>query len=188
MPCQRRCVSEHLEEPERFHGRRLPLQRQWLDGLDPNGVAHERSRLGSDERLARHGRLLEPRRDVDGVAGDERLRLTADHDLASVDADACLETVLQDSGLHLRGGTNGTERIVLVRDGNPEDGHDRVSDELLDRASMPPENDAKFLEVAAHARTQRLGIGRLAERGRANEVAEEDGDDLALLASGLRRR
>ena len=42
--------------------------------------------------------------------------------------------------------------------------------------------DAQILEVAAHPRAQRLRIGRLAERRRADEVAEEDGDDLALLA------
>ena len=45
--------------------------------------------------------------------------------------------------------------------------------------------DAKILEVAAHPRAQRLGVGRLAERRRADEVAEEDRDDLALLAGRL---
>ena len=41
--------------------------------------------------LARRGRLLESRRDVDRVAGDERLALAADDDLARVDADPGLE-------------------------------------------------------------------------------------------------
>src|SRR4029079_3432798 len=63
--------------------------------------------------------------------------------------------------------------------------HDRVADELLHGSAVALENDAQVLEVAAHARTECLGVGRLAERRRADEVAEEDGDDLALLARGL---
>ena len=46
--------------------------------------------------LARRRGLLEPRGDVDRVAGDERLALSADDDLAGVDADPCLEPVLRD--------------------------------------------------------------------------------------------
>ena len=53
---ERRGVAQHLEEPEGLDGLGLPFQRQRLDGLDANGVAHERSRLGSDERLARTAR------------------------------------------------------------------------------------------------------------------------------------
>ena len=93
--------------------------------------------------------------------------------------------MLRDRRLHLRRGANRTERVVLVRDRDAEHGHDRVADELLDRAAVPLEDDAKILEVAAHACAQRLGIGRLAECGRADEVAEENGDDLALLARRL---
>ena len=101
-------------------------------------------------------------------------------------ADARLEPVLRDRCLHLGRGSNRTERVVLVRDGDPEHRHDRVADELLDGAAVTLEDDAKILEVAPHPCAQRLGIGRLAERGRADEVAEEDRDDLALLARRLR--
>ena len=137
--------------------------------------------------LAAGCRLLEARGDVDRISGDERLPFAADDDLARVDADPRLETVLRDRRLHLRRGANRTKRVVLVRDRDAEDGHDRVADELLHRAAVALEDDAQILEVAAHARPQRLGVGRLAERGRADEVAEEDRDDLALLARRLRR-
>ncbi len=72
-----------------------------------------------------------------------------------------------------------------MRDRDPEDGHDGVADELLDGAAVALEDDAQVLEVAPHARAQRLRVGRLAERSRADEIAEENGDDLALLSCGL---
>ena len=92
-----------------------------------------------------------------------------------------------DRRAHLERGANGAQRVVLVRDGDPEDGHHRVADELLDGAAVTLEDRAKILEVAPHPCAQRLGIRRLAERRRTDEVAEEDGDDLALLARGLGR-
>ena len=60
-------------EPERRHRLRLPLQRQRLDRLDHDRLAHERQRRLADQHLARLGRLLEPRRDVDGVPGRQPL-------------------------------------------------------------------------------------------------------------------
>ena len=50
---------------------------------------------------------------------------------------------------------------------------------------MSLEDDAKILEVPAHPCTERLRIGRLAESRRADKVAEENRDDLALLAGRL---
>ena len=133
-------LGENLEQGERVDGLRFPFENERLDRLDSDGVADEAVRLGSDEHLACAGRLLEPRSDVDGVAGDERLAFTADDDLAGVDPDARLEPVLGDGGAHLGGGANGAQRVVLVRDGDPEDGHDGVADELLDGAAVALED------------------------------------------------
>src|SRR5918996_4599293 len=81
--------------------------------------------------------------------------------------------------------------IVLVRDRSAEDGHHRVPDEPLDGA-------AEALELAADARVvglqeppHVLGVHRLRTCREADEVAEETGDDLALLAGwcrGVERR
>ena len=65
--------------------------------------------------------------------------------------------------LDLRGRAHSPERVVLVRDRNAEDGHDGVADKLLDPAAVTLENCAEVLEVAAHARTKRLRVGRFAE-------------------------
>ena len=162
-------------------GAGLALQVERLEGFGADRIPDERARLGADEDLAARRRLLEPGRYVDGVARHERLVRSPDHDLAGIDADARVEAVLGDRSAHLDGGPHGAQRVVFVRDGNAEDGHDRIPDELLDRPAVSLEDRAKVLEVPAHASAQRLRIGRLAERGRTHEVAEQHGDDLALL-------
>ena len=133
-----------------------------------------------------------PRRGVDDVAGRHAFsrvgsRVERDERLARGDADAHLElTVLGERFADRQRRPNGSLRVVLVRDRRAEDGHDRVADELLDRS-------AEALELGAHARVVGLQEprarprGPCARRGReADEIAEEAGDDLALLA--LRRR
>ena len=102
------------------------------------------------------------------------------HDLAGVDADAGLDAELGQGVAHLDRGSAGPQRVVLVHLRNPEDGHDRVADELLHRAAVRLDDRLHPLEVAGEERAQRLGVGRLAECGRAGDVAEEDGDGLAL--------
>ncbi len=178
----RRRVADHIEQAIGIDRSSLSLQLERLERLGVDGVADERQRLGSDEDLSVRGRLLEAGGDVDGVAGHERLALSAHDDLAGVDPDPGLQLVRGDRLTHLGGGADGPQSVVLVRDRNPEDGHDRVADELLDGAAVTLDDRAEILEVAAHARAQRLRIGGLPERSRADEVAEEDRDDLALLA------
>jgi hypothetical protein len=182
-----RLVAHEREQPVRLDGRRLALERERRDGLQVDGATNEQAGLRAEQDLARAGRLLEAGCDVDSVAGDEGLSLAPDDDPARVDPDPRFETVRHDRRAHLYSGTHRPERIVLVRSRDPEHGHDRVADELLDRPAVPLEDDAKVLEVPAHPCSQRLGVGRLTERCRADEVAEEDGDDLAMLARRLDR-
>jgi hypothetical protein len=86
--------------------------------------------------------------------------------------------------------TNGPLRIVFVRDRCTEERHHSVSYELLDRAAVPLELAAQTLPVRAEHGAHVLRIEPLRARGKADEVGEEHGDDLALLAprlSGQRR-
>ena len=69
-----------------------------------------------------------------------------------------------------------------MRSRRAEQGHDCVSDELLDGAAVALELGAHALVVGAQERRDILGIHRLGSRGKADEVAEDDRDDLALLA------
>ena len=158
----------------------LPLHVQG-QGLGLDRVADEALRLVAEQHLSGAGGLLQPRGDVDGVAGDERVPLPGD-DLAGVDADARLEPELVHVVAQLDGGAHGPQRVVLRRNRDPEDGHDRVADELLDRAAVALEHRAGGLVVAVHQRAERFRVGAVADRGRPRQVAEEHGDDFAHLA------
>ena len=74
-----------------------------------------------------------------------------------------------------------------MRDRGAEDGHDRVADELLDRAAVALDDPLHPLEVTGEKGTEPLRVERLAERSRAGYVAEENGDGLPLL-TGRRDR
>ena len=108
----------------------------------------------TQQHLAGRCCLLEPRRDVDGVAGREPLvaSATPDDDLAGVDAGARrdLDAVValelgvqgQERLTDLGSSADGAQRIVLVHRRDAEDGHDGVADELLHRPAVPLEHAA----------------------------------------------
>ena len=82
---------------------------------------------------------------------------------------------------HLESRPDGAERVVLVDGRHAEHGNDRVADELLDCAAVPFERRLHRVEVAPHHPPQRLGIKPLAERGRVDDVREDDRDHLPRL-------
>ena len=75
---------------------------------------------------------------------------------------------------------DGALGVVLVRGRRAEERHDRVPDELLDRSAVALELRAHALVVRSEERLDVLRIERLRARGEADEVAEDDRDDLAL--------
>ena len=75
-----------------------------------------------------------------------------------------------------------------MHDWDAKDGHDRVADELLDRAAVPTHDRLHPFEVARQQRPQRLRIGRLAELRRPHHITEEHSHDLALLRGVCGRR
>ena len=83
---------------------------------------------------------------------------------------------------HLRGGANGPQCVVLVHDRDPEGRHDRVADELLDRAPVVLEHAADLDEVAGNHAPVRLRVETFAERRRVDHVREDDGHGLPHLA------
>ena len=106
-----------------------------------------------------------------------------DQRLAGRDPDADLELALL--GERVANRERRADRalgIVLVRDRGAEDGHDRVADELLDRAAEALELGANACVVGLEQPPHVLRVHALGARGEADEVAEEAGDDLALLA------
>ena len=170
------------EQPERRHRLRLPLQRQRLHRLRPRPrLARARASASPINTSPGCGRLLEARRDVDGVTGRQPLLGSRD-DLAGVDADPAVDAELRERLPHLDRRPARSQRVVLVRRRHAEHRHHRVADELLDRAAVPLDDRLHPLEVAREQSAKRLGIRPLAQRRRTGDVAEEDGDDLANFA------
>jgi diketogulonate reductase-like aldo/keto reductase len=183
----------HVHEPEGANGLRLSLERERRKLLDGDGVAGERHGLGADQNLARRGRLLQARGDVDGVPRRERLVRPGDH-LARVDAHPQLEAhavVPLELGAERRDhrgelvrGADGANGVVLVHDRHAEHGHHRVADELLDRAAVALDDAPRLLEVAREDPAEALGVELLAEGRRPGDVGEDDRDGLAMLTRG----
>jgi len=140
----------------------------------------------SAEHFAWLGRLLEASSDVHGIAGDEGTALargTDDH-FARVQADAhgqiSVERV-QKASLHRERGMQRPLRVILVRSRGSEDRHHRVSRELLDRAARALDLLRHRVVEAFEPYANALGILIPGERRRADEVGEENRDELALL-------
>ena len=81
-----------------------------------------------------------------------------------------------------------TQRVVLVRDGNTEGGHDGIARVLLHRAAVSRDRGRHRLEVASQHRAERLGVERLGERHRLDDVDEEDRDESPELHRRTRER
>ena len=141
------------------------------------------------------GLLLEPRRDVGRVAGDEEVTgglVAAGHDLARADAEPDRDPVSEqgvgpDAVSHHEGGGHRAIGIVAVRGWEAEDCHHGIADELLDRASVLLDALARDRVVAGEQAAHLLRVEVLAERGRARHVGEEDGDDAALFGGDRHR-
>jgi hypothetical protein len=170
-------VGQQLAQAEARHRLRLPLEHKRLHRLCSHLLAHEPLRGLPEQDLACLRRLLQTRGHVDGIAGDERLARPR-HDLAGVEPDPHLEAELLHRLAHPGRGPRCPERVVLVSLRDPEHGHRRVADELLDAAAVALEDRAQLGVVAAHRLAQDLRVTALAERGRADEVAEQNRDRL----------
>ena len=156
------------EQPVGGDALRLALQLERLDLLDLDRVTYQSEGRFADEHLELRGGLLETRRDVHRVAGDESLpaRRVAGDDLTSVHAgpvrqphapslaELVVETAERD--LHLRGGADRAKRVVLMHGRQAKDGHDRIADKFLDHAAVPLEHCAHVVEVPREHLAQRL--------------------------------
>jgi hypothetical protein len=156
-------------------------------------AGHRTSCSLADEDRSLFRVLLKARRGVHRVAGDEKVasgRLARGHHLAGVHADA----KTQRGGQWVRGHTlpqcqRRGERavgIVAVSLWDPEHRHDRVADELLQRASVLGDDLARDLVIAAEDGADVLGITGFAHGGGPRNVGEDHGHDATLLGhSGI---
>ena len=126
--------------------------------------------------------LLQARRDVDGLAGGEGRVAVVGDDLAGLDADAGLELELVHRVEDRERRAHGALGVVLVRLRDPEGRHDRVAGELLDDPAVRDHAVRDPLEEGLDAAAHDLGIRAGDERGRIDEVDEQDRGKLAFHA------
>src|SRR6266508_4548551 len=195
-PSERGRAGDDSEQAPRVDRLRLSLQGQRLDRLGEYGIPYESVRRVADQDLAGARRRREPLRQGDRVPGGKGLPLgrIAGDDLAGVDsrADGELDPVLAaqlfvqapERLAQLRGRPDCAQSVVFVHDRDPEDGHHGVADELLDGATVALEHEAHLDEVARDDAAVGLGVELLAERGRVDDVREDDRHGLPHLARG----
>ena len=130
---------------------------------------------------------MEPRGGVDDVARGHpfavvRSGVELDERLSGRDRHADLDPgfVFSRPVADREGGPNRSFRVVLVRDRRAEEGHDRVTDELLDRTPAALELVAETNVVRGEDGLHVLRVQRLGSRCEPDQVGEERRDDLAF--------
>ena len=118
----------------------------------------------------------------------------ADQNLASVDANAHADIgaasqfadahVVGESCLHAQRRTYCALGVVFVRDGGAEEHEDAVTQNLVDLAAELDDYVNQPLEAGIDQPFDLLGVHSLSQRGEANQIGKQDGDDAAFL--GLR--
>ena len=164
-------------------GLTLRLDRRCRLEVD-GGTGRAKGRL-VDQDAVHWGGALQASGRVDDVARCHAFscigtRVERDERLTCRDPHAELEFFLEREVADRKGCANGALGIVLVRRRRAEQRHDRVPDELLDRAAVALELRANALVVGPKDGLDVLGIHRLGPRGEPHEVAEDDRHDLAL--------
>ena len=175
------------EGEPRADRRALALREDRLGRAVLDGVARRGVRLLADEDGAHRSGGLQSCGRVHDVSCDHRLAvpgagLELDDRLAGVHGDAHLEAVLLGPVANGECRADRALGVVAVGRRRAEDAHDRVADELLDRAAVALELLADALVVRREDRADVLRIELLGTSGEADEVDEQDGDDAALLA------
>ena len=148
-------------------------------GLGHHAAGGQAVRSRPDQDLARIGRLLEPGRDVQRLAGRERRVTVLDDDLPRLDADPHRQLPVAglDDG---DGSAHRALGVVLVRRGDAEDRQHGVSCELLYRAAVRVDVRSDAVEEPRHLPPDDLRVAR-GDQGRGvDEIDEHRRRELAL--------
>ena len=176
----------------RRNGRCLSLEQLLTGLLERDGAARRAIRALADQHRSRWRDGLESAGGVDEVAGDHPLaagadrhgRLARQHAGANLDLEAVAQRWHAGDDVERR--AHRPLSVVLVRRRRAPDGHDRVADELLDRAAVALDDGPSQLEVARQELARVLGILVLRERGEPHEIREQDRHQAPF--GGARRR
>ena len=187
--------EQRLDGDPRLDRLGLSLGVDRSDGLVPNRVTRRAMCLAADEEPSRSRGGLKPRRGVHDVAGSQHVRargIDGNHGVAGVhggardEVERLLAVQLLDPFEHTKTRANRALCVLAVRYRGPEDGHHRVADELLDDASMVLDSPLGLRVVELEDVTHVLGIRPVRPRGEADEVHEQDRDELPLFVHPAR--
>ena len=154
--------------------------------------------LGTDHDAAVRRHVLQARGDVgrvaEGVVAVGAVLLVRQHDRPRVQGDAHREldpvaapqilAVGGDRGLDRQRGAHGALGVVLVPDGGPEDREQAIPQQLRHRPVEAPHLRPDQRHDLVEQELGALGAEPLADRGRADDVREQDRDD--ALGAGAR--
>ena len=184
-------VLDEAQQLERLHGLTLALELYRPQRLELACVAHQSLRGWTDDDCSRLGELLEPGRNVHGVAHGRGLHILGGGEhLACVNSDADREVdtaLLQlriqtgETLTQLQRSAHGPERVILATKRDAEDGHDGVADETIDRAAVTLDGFACCGVISVHDPAKRLWVELLPECRRSDHVTEQHGHSLSLL-------
>jgi len=141
----------------------------------------------ADDDVAVGALLLQPRRDVDGIADD--LGVAAHHDFAGVDGNPQSDRSYEGGvllgkfakrAMHFECRMHGARRIVFGHSRCTENGKHPVAEKLGDSSAVGSDGTLHRIVVTLHEGAHRLCIETLMKRSRTREVGEHDRDDFAL--------
>jgi hypothetical protein len=143
---------------------------------------------GCQVRRLAHGGVVHAEVATDGAHHYlARVQTHADLDLDAMRV-AHLLGVSSHRGLHVVGRVAGPDRVILVGQRRPEQGHDAVAHDLVDRALVAMDGLHHAFEDGVEEVAGLFGIAVGEEFHRALEIGEENGHLLPLpLQSRLRR-
>ena len=153
-----------------------------------DGVVGQQYGRLADQHLAGLGRCLEPSRRIHDRPGHEKLpgRTEPRGGLARIYPDPNFQGLEEperiahaaEAPAEREPGSHGTERVVLVHGGQPEDRHHRVADELLRPATEGLQLLSGGIEELADHLSRALRIQTPGEAGGVDQVGEQDRDHL----------
>ena len=163
----------------------LPLGVDRLDLAVVDRLPGRSIRRLVDEHAVDGSGGLQTSSSVDDIARRNGLTLLGsrsqpDERLSGRDPDPELDSFLSRVPADRKGGSHGTFGIILVRHRRSEQRHDRVADELLDRAAVALELGAQPFVVGPQDLLDVFRVELLRPRREADEVGEKDRDNLAL--------
>ncbi len=182
-------LRDDSQGPPGGHRAGLALEHVLTRFLEDDGRGGGALRRLADKDGAGRRDALQPRGGIDEVARDHALvgGPEGDRRLAGQDAGTRRDAGAQHAYRldQVERGANGALGVVLTSDRCAPDGHDRVADELLDRAAIASDHVPREFEVGGERLAHLLRVALLGEGREADEIREKHAHQAPFGSGGL---